>query len=552
MDRMQQLERALVNAHRAGDQNAARALATEIQRMRAQSGTMPQQASAPSPMVPHGAVQDPTSGGYAMRSLTPEDPGILKSLALGAGRQVDRLIDGGRQAFNYLTGDQEDLDAIRAQQNANSAAFAGIERQRPISTAIGAGLTDAALTAPLTGGSSLLGAAARSAVAGAIPGAVGYGDFSDRMQRATGGAVGGAIGGTAGYGLSRLLTPIPGGGRVSDEALAAADAIGYRPTAGQITNSPFLQNVENYLARVPGTASKMQAIQQGNQTAVNRAAARAIGENADDLSESVMEAASRRIGGTLDEINARATPDLSSEQFLGALSRMDADNRAMDAFASPQVEELVDRGLELASKNGLSGEAYAKLRSALGSRAQQNLQGVNNDLGRAQKALQKALDEAAKESLSPEDKLALALARRQYGDWKALARGQVIKDGDVSPALLATALKTAHKDAFTKGTYSSGLKDLATLGRAIKAPTNPNSGSLTLMDRLNENLVTGLPLALGNRAAGAAYLSPAMQRYLTMQMLPASVEPALIKALAGGSVGAISAAQAADRQSRGF
>lgn len=523
------LKRALVAADKAGDEAAARAIAAKLNEL----GVRPSDG----PAMPHNVVKNP-DGGYAMPSLVVPDEGMGDAMLKGAIRGASRLVDGVKQWFG------DDDGEIAQRQKAMDAGIAPIQRNRPISTAVGEALPGVAITAPIMGGSSLLGAVGRGAIAGAIPGAVGYGDIGERTQRAAGGAVGGAAGSGVGYGIARALTPIANGQRISKDAAQAAARVGYKPTASEQTGSLTLENLENYLARVPGASRQMQGIKNANQEALNRAAARAIGESSDSLDEATMAAAKSRIGAGFDAIGQKARPRLDTNEFIDALAKIDATNKAAKSFQNPQVNRLVDKALELAQDGELDGFAYQSLRSELGRQAKST---TNNSLRDALKKLQGALDDAADASLSKQDRLANALLRKQYHDYKVLDKGMVIEGGDVSARRLASALKQSDGMKFNAGEINGDLMDIARIGRGIRQPQNPNSGSLMLSQSWFENPITGMAATGLNRAVGGMYLSPAMQRYLTMQALPPSVEPSLIRALTGAGAGGVSAAQNASR-----
>lgn len=90
MDRLEQLERALRNAHKAGDTNAARMLAREIQRMRG-ADQQPAVASEPEPQVTHTTpdggrfLRGPDGGtSFASPGFSTTDPATVQRLMQGA------------------------------------------------------------------------------------------------------------------------------------------------------------------------------------------------------------------------------------------------------------------------------------------------------------------------------------------------------------------------------------------------------------------------------------------------------------------------------------
>src|SRR5687767_201174 len=104
MATLEQLEKALVNAHNAGDTDAARRFAGEIKRMRA--------VSAPPPPI------------------EAEDPGALQAGVIGAGRMLDRvLIKGPKRlgldaaaAFGHQ-GSKDELGRMEQEEAGNARAY---------------------------------------------------------------------------------------------------------------------------------------------------------------------------------------------------------------------------------------------------------------------------------------------------------------------------------------------------------------------------------------------------------------------------------------------
>jgi hypothetical protein len=72
----------------------------------------------------------------------------------------------------------------------------------------------------------------------------------------------------------------------------------------------------------------------------------------------------------------------------------------------------------------------------------------------------------------------------------------------------------AKNPNFRAGGVDGELADIARVGEAFKGVGNPNSGQLAQIQNYANPLI-GIPMALGNRAAAAAYMSPMGQRYLS-------------------------------------
>lgn len=492
------------------------------------------------PMIPHGAVKNP-GGGYAMPSLV-EDQGILSSMASGAGRTIDKWIAGAMQTLGI--GDQ---DRLKQEQAAKDAGYRSATAAHPFAAGVGEGIPAAAVTAPLVGplsgvlGSGLFGIAGTGAVLGAAPEALKYGTLGERGINSAIGAGAGAAGGLIGAGISKLVSPAarvttkpypmrkPG---AMDDAIAAADRIGYTPTAGDVTGSPMLRAYENKLLQQPGFSGQMLEHIQRNQVAVNRAAAKAIGQNADEISETTFATADQAISDAFKKVLNGRTVNVQTDDFLAALDDIARENAPRGPYAIGKIEKEVNKALELWGEGKIPAESYGSIRSRLGTMAGKAFKAKDTEVGNALLRIQSALDDAAELSLPEADRALLATARQQSGDLKALMRGQTIKAGNVSPAQVATSLRTFNPRTFRRGTSNSELMDIARIGEAFPSYGNPNSASQLGFG----GGLSGWISAAKNKVGGEIYLSPAMQKYLMSNAVPDEVRRAL--AVSGVPVGA--------------
>lgn len=475
-----------------------------------------------------------TAGLMALRGESPRpdvgNVGFGKGLMMGAGRFVDRMASGAEQAFYKLTGDQQAQDDLAKQQAMIRSVYGQIQNKAPVSTAIGEAVFPAVASIPLTGGSGALGTIAKTAGAAAAPELLAYGTREEKLANAARAGAGGAIGAGIGVGITKALQPVTAATRAPQGAIDAADRLGVRLTAGEKTGNRALQALENRLASTPGYSGNMADFRLANQQAVNRAAARAVGENADEVGEAVLDAAKTRMSGEFARLNAAASPDTGGSQFMSALMKVDATNRALGPFAEPQTRALVDRGLDLAMQGKLSGEAYQTIRSGLGRQAQSAFSSGNNQVGDALKTIQQGLDDAANASLSAADQKALATVRKQYAAFKTLTKGQVSEAGNVSAPRLASALRQTAPDKFRTGNLQSELMDIARLGEGIKGYANPNSASSAALADFAANPSTlGLLMAGGNRLVGGAYMSRPAQAYLSGGLLTPGLEQLMLR-----------------------
>jgi hypothetical protein len=439
-----------------------------------------------------------------------------QSALVAAGRGTDQIIKGVQQLFYKATGNKEAENRLAQTQAEETALYRPLKEKFPLVTAIG----EAApmLAVPIGGAGGAMATIGRSALAGAVPEALRYGTASERASRGALGALGGGVGAGIGVAAGRLLKPagvsVAG---ASDDALAAAQRVGYVPTAGEKTGNAAMRNFENYLARSPGSSGRMQVASEANQTALNRAAAKAMGETSDDLGERVFASAKDRIGGDFTRLQQITKPDVGTPDFMDALVKIDAANAARLSYASPKITKEVDKALELAAQGKITGTAYKEIRTQISSSADEAFSAGDATLGQALKTIRNSLDDAAKGSLSPADRKAWDTARKQWQAYKILSKSNVAEGGNVSAARLASSVRRDMPD-FRAGGVNGELGDIARIGEAFKSVSNPNSGNLT-QNMIYGNPITGLPALLGNKAMGAAYMSPAAQRYFSQGLL---------------------------------
>lgn len=448
------------------------------------------------------------------QEAAPQGPqeGMGQAMLIGAGRGTDKVVQGVRQAYNWMTGDQATLDKMAQAEAEKDRLYQPLQGKYPIATGIGEA-APALAAGVMTGGTTVAG----GALAGALPSLLSYGTAEERLKRGAVDGAGGAAGVVLGKGVARLLKPAGVGAKqVGGEALEAANRLGYKPMPSQIANNPGMAGFENYLLRSPGSSGTMQRVVNSNQSALNRAGARAMGETADSLDEGVFAAAQGRIGAEFDRLGQITKPDLTGG-FLNTLAKIDSDNAARGAFSSPKIKDLVDKGLDLASKNNLDGKAYKEIRTALSNEAQSAFRGGDATTGQALKSMVASLDDAAKGSLSPADQKAWDVARAQWKAFKTLSKSNVAEAGNVSAARTAAAVR-AQGPGLRTGAAKGDLADVARVGEAFKGVGNPNSGQLA-QQMLYGNPFTGIPLAMGNKAAAAAYMSPLGQRYFSQGLI---------------------------------
>jgi len=449
-----------------------------------------------------------------------------EALAVAAGRGTDKILSGITQLYLKAKGDEKALSGLAQNEAEAAATYAPLKKERPFIT----GLGEAAPALAVPGaGSGYLGAM----IAGAAPELLSYGTTGERLSKGAVGAAGGAIGrGVAGL-LGTALKPAGIGVNPNREAMLAADRIGFKALAGQATQNPALLNIENYLARSPGSSGAMQAITRKNQGALNKAAASSIGQQADNLGPGVLKAAEDTIGSEFQRLQAVTAPRLGND-FVNALVTIEQNNAARGPFRDSAIDSLLGKALDLASQGNVSGKAYKEIRTELSNQATKAFKGGDATLGQAAKGVRAALDAAAEKSLSPADQAAWKVARDQWGSFKAITKGLVAEGGDVSAARVAQQLRA--QPGFRTGGTSGPLTDVARIGEGIKSAINPNSGNLNQM-MMYGNPITGVPLMAANAIGGAAYRHPVIQSYLRNGLLDIGPTGELVLKATGVPVG---------------
>jgi hypothetical protein len=232
----------------------------------------------------HAQSQDPLT--------KPEDPGLLQSALIGAGRTTDRIVKGVKQAYYAATSpwapeNAAKLDELQQSATADNKAYAPLQQMHPFATGVGEAVPS--MVVPMGGSATLMGNAARMAFAGALPGALEYGSLGERGSRAAWGAAAGAavpltvsavkttkalLEPTYEAGqrtiLSRLLNRAAGD-EASDVAARLSGSTelvpGSLPTAAQVAENGGISALERSASAVNPQAYTARAMQQANARA---------------------------------------------------------------------------------------------------------------------------------------------------------------------------------------------------------------------------------------------------------------------------------------------
>lgn len=452
----------------------------------------------------------------------------LKQAALGAGGGLYGMYLGAKQLLGQAT--PEELLQHKQKMDALRSTTAGTVGD------IGGQIMGAIPAAFIPGANTYVGAGLIGSGLGALQPTTQEGERTNNMIM---GGVGGVAGNAIGKGIGKLLKPIP---RAIDNSVGvnAADRIGMQLTPGQKTGSTGLQQVEAVLSRTPGSAGMFDRIKDLNQGKLNAAAAKSIGESADNLGEDVIAKASQRISQTFNDLSAKSKVSLDDD-FTKLITKLQTTNEKLGPFRNPQVDSLIEKSTQLAQMRDIPGDVYQTIRSELTSSADDAYRAGNSAAGKAMKDIRNALDASAKKGLSEVDQATWGAVRNQYAHLKTLVKGNTIEAGNVKPHLINGALAKFNPQLYKSGQINSPLNDIGMIAQNFKQAV-PNSGTperTAMQNMMFGNPITGVPsMALANLYA-RAYLSKPGQAYMTKGMVDLSPQMQALLAKSGMLLGGV-------------
>jgi hypothetical protein len=459
---------------------------------------------------------------------TAQKQSIGENLLAGAGGGLYGMYLGAKQLLGKATPEElEDHKKAIAGLRSTTAGTVGD---------IGGQVVGAIPAAFIPGANTYVGAGLIGSGLGALQPTTKEGERSNNMIM---GGIGGVAGQGIGRGIGKLLKPVP---RSIDNSVGvnAANRIGMQLTSGDITGSTGLNQVEAVLKRTPGSAGMFDRIKDLNQGKINAAAAKAIGENADNLGEDVIAKASQRISQTFNDLSAKSKVSLDDD-FTKLITKLQTNNEKLGSFRNPQVDSLIAKSTELAQMKDIPGDVYQVIRSELTSSADDAYRAGNSAAGKAMKDIRNALDTSAKKGLSEADQATWDAVRSQYAHLKTLVKGNTIEAGNVKPHLINGALAKFNPQMYKSGQINSPLNDIGVVAQQFKQAV-PNSGTperTAMQNMMFGNPITGVPsMALAN-AYARAYLSKPGQAYMTKGMVDLSPQVQQLLAKSGMLLGGV-------------
>jgi hypothetical protein len=414
-----------------------------------------------------------------------EKPGVGETLLIGAGRTFDRIGKGMSQIKNSITGDTKAAAALKEQAAEEDRIYAGLQKQRPVLTAVGEALPS--LAVPVGTGATLAGAVAKTAAASAIPAALEYGTVEERARKAAGAGIGGTVGGVL---VPKVGTAAVQGGKAllknltgevtpaAVELMAKAQAHGIPVNAAQLTDGRFLKILQSTLEQMPlAGGGKIHKVQQEG---FNKAVAKTFGDDATNVVNADVYATNKkRLGATFEDITSRN--NLKIDDPL--LANLDGIVKKVGEFGDDSTVKSVNSAYARVLKQAqdapeglqLPGKAYQSLDRELGE-----IQRAGGEKSIYIKEFRETLRNAMDGSITQVDKAAWDKARGEYKNLKAV-RDVVARngaEGNVSPAQLLASLNRdgAGKEAMATGNRGT-LGELAQIGERFVRDKVPNSGT---------------------------------------------------------------------------
>jgi hypothetical protein len=283
-----------------------------------------------------------------------EDPGIAKTLLIGAGRTFDRIGKGMQQAYYGATRNAEKQAELKDNAAEDDRIYKGLQDAHPFATGIGESLPS--MVIPGGGSATLMGNIGRMGLSAGIPAALEYGSIGERTARAGTAAAAAAVVPLAGVALKTgksLLEPLYSGGR---------DAI-----AGRTLNRVAGDDAANVISRlnqaaplIPGSMpTAAQVAENGGIAALERMAS---GSNPSAYTTRAMEQSSARLsalrGIAGDDAKMAAAVSARNAAKQALYDQADVGMAPIDSMFKglqmrPQFNAAIARAEELARDRGL-------------------------------------------------------------------------------------------------------------------------------------------------------------------------------------------------------
>ncbi len=379
----------------------------------------------------------------------------------------------------------------------------------------------------------------------------GRGAPSAATQAATGGTTGGGAGSAQATISATPTAQVTGGGvnlaPVTPEAGAAltaaqrailerGKALGFKTTPAQETGSRSLLQMEARLESSPFTSGPFNTIKAENQQVLNRATAKAIGVESDELSNPVLAQAQRQISDVYKRV---ATPDQRKLDQMTIFNGIDLIDNAFEGLTTQPLKSniFIKQLQDLAAKGQASGEQLQALSSKIGRRAKNEMTTASGDreLGNALFQIKEMVDDALASGLSKAEQEAFAQARNNYRNLMTIRTASGVvnpSSGNVSGLNLASALTRKDPQGFVFGQNQTPMYEAARFAQAFR-PIVGDSGTATRsMEYSPLNVLLSMPTNLAARAYTSAPVTSMATRVSGGQgMMPNALQQQQVQAL---------------------
>ena len=312
---------------------------------------------------------------------------------------------------------------------------------------------------------------------------------------------------TGGGSTMGAVGPDPSAGLTAAQQaiLARGKEMGFRTTPGQQTGSRSLQQMEARMESNPFTSGPFNTIKDTNQKILNQATAKAIGVDAQELSNPVLAQAQRQISNVYKQV---ASPEVKKLDGNTIQTGIEIVDKAFEGLTTqPLRGNIFVKQLEdLAAKGEATGNQLQTLSSKIGKRAKNEMTTAMGDreLGSALFQLKEMVDDALAQGLSKEQQAAFQQARANYRNLMTIRSNQGVVNpstGNVSGMNLASALTRKDPQGFVFGSNQSPMYEAARFAQAFK-PIVGDSGTAT---RSMEISPLSMMLAAPTNIAARAY-----------------------------------------------
>lgn len=457
------------------------------------------------PVAVAQAPQGAPGGGAGAQTEAPKlTTGPINAAMIGAGDVFNTVGLNARELWNKASGDIEGLAQVQEDRAEAAQRRAALQAEAPIASRVGGALpalatlplgmgagAGAGLTRAVLGTGGQLGRIAESVGLGALTGGATDAEGDVLGGGAAGGALGGA-GAMAGQMAARVIAGRQaakaareaggmGPGQLTggeQDILAAAQRAGMAVTPGQAVGSKQMRQLEAGMASNPWTARPFVEIDDANKLRLNTLAAKAIGQEADNVGPAVRGEAAEAIGAQFREVGRKMGP-VDVKPLKAALQNIEAEESTavlpllevkslLRRFGEGEAGRVAAAGGEDAST--VTGAALMRERSRISKQMRDAFAANNSDKGELYGRVLDAIDDTARSALvnnlgkrgADEAAALYDTARDQWNVLRALDRGGASMDGNVLAGQAARLVGQGDKTRFLRG----GLKGTGTPGEA--------------------------------------------------------------------------------------